>query len=86
MTVRIEPVRIDGVEDGEGGLAYREDRLVAVLVRLGEHHGAQAGSWFVEQGFGPLDRRVHPTFPSLEAARAWLTSELADLASGGRRK
>ena len=38
----------------------------------------QAGWWFIEKGFGPLDSPLHPTFPDLAAAEAWLKAELAD--------
>jgi hypothetical protein len=77
MKVRLEPVLIQGVEHGEGRLAFWDDRLVAVLVRLSEDHGAEAGRWFVEKGFGPLDSPAHPVFRTLEAAIAWLHAEAA---------
>lgn len=82
MNVRLEPVTIDGVENGDGMLAYWEGRLVAVFVRLSEHHGKDAAGWFLEKGFGPLDRPEQPVFPSLARAVAWLSAELADHAAG----
>ena len=82
MRVRLESVRLNGVEDGEGLLAYCDDTLVAVFVRLGADQGEYAGAWFVEKGFGFLDRPQHPLFETAEAAEAWLRSELADRAGG----
>jgi len=78
MRLRLEPVTIASVEDGEGILAYWNGRLVAVLVRLSDDHDKQAGGWFVEKAFGALDRPIHPTFATLDEARAWLASEMAD--------
>ena len=82
MKVRLDPVTLGGVEDGDGLLAYWEDSLVAVLVRLGTDHGDDAGAWFVEKGFGFLDRPEHPLFETFAAAEAWLRSELADHVGG----
>jgi hypothetical protein len=78
MRVRLEPVTLLGVEEGEGVLAYCDDRLIAVMVRLAEDHGSDATCWFVEKGFGPLDRPTHPMFRDLAEAEAWLKAECAD--------
>ena len=77
MKVRLEPVLIEGVEDGEGRLAFWDDRLVAVLVRLDGGHGAEEGQWFVEKAFGPLDNTSHPIFTTLDTASNWLEAEAA---------
>ena len=77
MKVRFEPVLIEGVEQGDGRLAFWDERLVAVLVRLANGHGADEGQWFVEKAFGPLDNTSHPIFSTLAAAEAWLESEAA---------
>ena len=84
MRVRFERVRLEGVEDGEGVMAFCEEGLVAVFVRLGPDHGEHAGCWFVEKGFGFLDRPEHPLFATIDEAEAWLRSELADRAGGPR--
>ena len=78
MNLVLQPVTVATGEAGEGRLVLLEGRLVAVLVRLSDLHGEQAGWWFVEKGFGPLDRPLHPSFPDLAQAEAWLKSELAD--------
>jgi len=52
-------------------------RLEAVLTRLSDQHGDIAGHWFVEAGFGPLDRLDPPTFASLDAAQDWISERLA---------
>ena len=75
MKVRFEPVLIEGVEHGEGQLAFWDGRLVAVLVRLDGGHGAEEGRWFVEKAFGPLDNTSHPIFTTLDAASDWLEAE-----------
>ena len=81
MRVRLEPVTLKGVEDGDGVLAFCDEQLVAVFVRLGPD-GEHAGRWFVEKGFGFLDRPEHPLFATIGEAGAWLRSELADRAGG----
>lgn len=82
MNVRLEPVTIEGVENGEGILAFCDDRLVAVFVRLSAAQGDEEGAWFLEKGFGTLDDAAHPTFPDLGAVRRWLRAALADRAGG----
>ena len=78
MDLVLKPMKVATGESGEGRLALLDGRLVAVLVRLSDLHGEQAGWWFIEKGFGPLDRPLHPTFPDLADAEAWLKAELAD--------
>jgi hypothetical protein len=77
MKVRLEPVLIEGVEHGEGRLAFWNDRLVAVLVRLSGDHGVEEGRWFLEKGFGPLDDPSQQVFMTLDAATDWLHAEAA---------
>ncbi len=73
----LRPVRVDTQgEDEEGCLVFGDDRLVAVLVRLSDQHGALAGRWHLEHGFGALDGPEHPSFASLEAARGWVGRRL----------
>jgi hypothetical protein len=83
--VRFEAVTIyTGSLDKEGGLAFVSDLLVAVLVRLSAQHGAAAGSWFLEHGFGVLDHPAERIFASLDDARAWLESVPIDGIGSGR--
>jgi len=88
VSVALAPVRVEtGGPDEEGRLVFLGERLVAVLVRLSEEHGEEAGRWYVEHGFGPLDGPLHPTFPNLDAACAWIVAGLgrrADARPGGR--
>jgi hypothetical protein len=79
--VSLQPVRVALSEDHEGRLAFVNGSLVAVLVRLSELHGEQAGSWFLEAGFGDLDDPHRPLFPDLESAQSWIAERL----SGPRR-
>ncbi len=73
----LRPVRVDTQgEDEEGCLVFSDDRLVAVLVRLSGQHGALAGRWHLEHGFGTLDSPEHPSFASLDAARGWVGRRL----------
>ena len=73
----LRPVRVDTQgEDEEGCLVFGDDRLVAVLVRLSSQHGALAGRWHLEHGFGALDGPEHPSFASLHAARVWVARQL----------
>jgi hypothetical protein len=78
VTVTFLPVRIaTGSSDEHGCLAFVDDRLVAVLVRLSDAHAEAAGRWFLECGFGPLNEPAAPTFTDLDDARGWLVSRLA---------
>ena len=73
----LQPVRVDTrSEDEEGYLVFGDERLVAVLVRLSGQHGALAGCWHLEQGFGLLSGPDHPCFTSLDAARSWMGQRL----------
>jgi hypothetical protein len=84
MSLRLEPVLVAVGEEGEGRLAFHDDRLVAVLVRIPpEDDGGETGWWFLEKGFGPLDSPVHVSFPDLEAAEAWLEQRLCESTTRG---
>ena len=73
----LRPVRVDAQgEDEEGCLVFNDDRLVAVLVRLSSQHGALAGRWHLEHGFGALGGLEHPNFANLDAARGWVGRRL----------
>jgi hypothetical protein len=73
MKLRLQKARIaTGGPDEEGYLFFGDERLVAVLVRLSHQHEEQAGKWFLEHGFGPLDNGEHPIFDDLDAAQSWI--------------
>jgi hypothetical protein len=73
VTLDLQPVRVQtGPDDEEGRLVFADGRLVAVLVRLAEHHEGLSGKWFYEHGFGPFDGPAHPVFDNLEAALDWI--------------
>jgi hypothetical protein len=78
VNVTFQPVRVDtGGPDEEGSLAFMDDRLAVVLVRLSDQHGSSSGHWFVEAAFGPYDGPNHPTFPDVGAATEWLLERAA---------
>ncbi|MCK1368034.1 hypothetical protein [Bradyrhizobium sp. 62] len=74
MSLKLQPVRVANGYDEEGFLAFVDDRLAAVLVRLSEQHGELAGRWFIEAAFGPLGAPNHPTFPDLAEAEKYIAS------------
>ena len=68
-----KPVDIaTGSTDKEGCLVFKDDCLVAVLVRLSALHGEAEGGWFIEAGFGRLQMGGANSFHDLEAAEAWM--------------
>ena len=72
MKLEFRPVRVaTGSDDQEGLLAFANDQLVAILVRLSDLHDKMAGSWFLEAAFGIRER--HRIFPDLESAQKWLS-------------
>jgi hypothetical protein len=50
--------------------------LVAVLVRLSNEHGHEAGMWFLEAGFGPVADPAPPKFADLNEAQVWIQQQL----------
>ena len=71
MRLTTQEVRLgNGSPDDDGRLVFAENRLVAVLVRLGDLHGEEAGHWFLETGYGRTARLNHKVFPDLNAALA----------------
>jgi len=73
MKLGFQPVTVEtNAPDEEGCLVFADNRLVTVLVRLSEEHGRKAGRWYLEHGFGKLDRPDHPIFTDLKDARDWL--------------
>lgn len=73
MTIGIQPVRIaTGSDDQESRLVFHDDFLVAILVQLSDQHGADAGKWFLEIGFGTIAMSNPRTFVDLAEAEAWI--------------
>lgn len=75
MTILFRPIAVDTTSgDQEGQLVVRNDKLIAVLVKLSSDHGELSGRWFVEKGFGAFNGPGHPTFASLQLAEQWFRS------------
>jgi hypothetical protein len=75
VTLQIQPTRL-AADDADGLLVFSNKGLVAVLVRLSEIHEDAAGQWFIEAGFGQLDRHKHAIFPDLETAQNWIAERI----------
>lgn len=73
MKLELQPTRVAG-PDADGLLVLSERGLVAVLVQLSSMHGEAAGQWFLEAGFGELDRHKHALFPDLDTAQGWIAA------------
>ncbi|MDB5475511.1 MAG: hypothetical protein JWP49_1022 [Phenylobacterium sp.] len=76
MDLILQPVMVDTGEEGEGCLVFAEGWLVAVLVRLSDSHEDESGYWFLEKGFGRLDRPDPPSFSDLPTAEQWIKEHL----------
>ena len=78
MSFTLQPVRVATGFDEEGMLVFdKEQRLVAVLVRLSDDNEVAPGQWYLEAGFGRLDGPDHPTFSNLDMAQDWIGRRLA---------
>ena len=78
MRLFLQPVRVATGSDEEGMLVFADDqRLVAVLTRLGDQYEELSGRWFLETGFGQLEGPDHPSFSDLDAAQDWISQRLA---------
>ena len=73
MKLELRPTRL-AAADADGFLVFSDAGLVAVLVQLSSMHGEAAGRWFLEAGFGELDRHKHALFPDLETAQNWIAA------------
>jgi hypothetical protein len=79
VSYQFEPVRVrTGSPDEEGLLVLRDERLVAVLVRLSEQHAEDAGKWVVEAGFAFPDTARDQVFTELDDAEAWFNRHIGD--------
>lgn len=77
MSLRFQPVPIaTGSGDTESQLVFSDGFLVAVLVRLSDDHGDEAGMWFLEAGFGRVDDAGEHKFADLDEAQEWIQSRL----------
>lgn len=77
MILSLQAVQVaTGSDDAESQLVFADGFLVAILVRLSAQHGADAGKWFLEAGFGPIDPLAPPLFADLPVARAWIMRQL----------
>jgi hypothetical protein len=76
VTLQMQPTRL-AADDADGFLVFSDAGLVAILVRLSEIHEQAAGQWFLEAGFGQLDRHKHAIFPDLETAQNWIAERMA---------
>ena len=74
MTVEIrwQPVVLNTTHDSDAMLAFVDDRLVAVVSRLGELHEEFVGWWFVEAIFDNARRTHIDAFKELSEAEAWI--------------
>ena len=84
MSLRLQPVRVEtGSHDTVSQLVFADDFLVAVLVQLSDEHGDDAGMWFLEAGFGPVDGPDQPKLANLDEAQDWIERRLAAASTGG---
>lgn len=70
----LQPTRIFSVIEGQdetGQLVFYDDRLAAVLIKLGSMHEEQEGFWNLEVGFGLCAGRP-ATFRHLADALRWV--------------
>jgi hypothetical protein len=78
MSLRLQPVQVaTGSHDAESQLVFADGFLVAVLVHLSDDHQDEAGMWFLEAGFGPIDDPRQPKFADLDKAQDWIMQRLA---------
>jgi hypothetical protein len=75
VTLQMQPTRL-AADDSDGLLVFSDAGLVAVLVRLSGLHEQAAGQWFLEAGFGELDRHKHAIFPDLHSAQNWIAERI----------
>ena len=84
MTLRLQPVCVrTGSTDAESQLVFEDGSLVAVLTHLSDEYGDEAGMWFLEVGFGPVDDPRSPKFTDLDEAQNWIRRKLTDFSAHG---
>ncbi|HEY7382109.1 MAG TPA: hypothetical protein VH743_00445 [Beijerinckiaceae bacterium] len=86
--IDLRQARVDtGTADEDGRLAYSNESLVAILVRLSDEcHGPEdRGRWHLECGFGPCTPLpALGAFESLDAAKAWITARVRESRKTGQ--
>lgn len=81
MSLSLQPVQVaTNSDDTDSQLVFTDGFLVAVLVRLSDQHEGDAGKWFLEAGFGPVDPLFPPLFADLDEAQDWIEQQLAEAA------
>lgn len=77
MSLSLQPVQVaTGSDDAESQLVFADGFLVAVLVHLSAQHDDDAGKWFLEAAFGPVDPIHAPLFGDLDEAQAWISEQV----------
>jgi hypothetical protein len=69
-------VNVDVLGQSEGRLAFVDETLVAVLVKLDDTHGELEGRWYAEAAFDSLERMEESTFQTLDEAATWIRTWL----------
>ncbi|MHC2019718.1 hypothetical protein [Methylobacterium sp. CM6247] len=79
MSLHLQPVQVaTDSNDTESHLVFADGFLVAILVQLSEQHEHEAGSWFLEAGFGRVHHQNAPKFANLDVAQDWMERQLAN--------
>ncbi|KQP50830.1 hypothetical protein ASG40_12960 [Methylobacterium sp. Leaf399] len=73
MSLHFQPIHLS---DTERQILFVDGGVVAVLVRLSDAHGDEAGRWSLEAGFGRVGDPNPPTFESLDEAQAWIKGQI----------
>jgi hypothetical protein len=78
MTLTLQPIRVATGFDEDGMMVFdKEQRLLAVLVRLSDGNEVAPGQWYLEAGCGRIDGINHPTFSNLDRVQYWISQRLA---------
>jgi hypothetical protein len=70
--ITFRPVKVLVTGQTEGRLAFVDEALVAILVKLDDSHGDLQGRWYAEAAFNSLERMEDSTFGTLDEAAAWI--------------
>jgi hypothetical protein len=78
MILTLQPIRVATGFEEEGMMVLdKEERLLAVLVRLSDDNEVAPAQWYLEAGFGRIDGTNHPIFSNLDMAKDWISRHLA---------
>jgi hypothetical protein len=72
MTPRYECVELRASRDHEGVILFDGNVLVAIIARLSEDHGGDAGRWFIEFLPGMEGQRLPEPFAALPDVVRWI--------------